>query len=295
MMFSSLGFSAAALAIALRDHLRGLRKIVKRSCGYYTATAKRHQENEDYATCLEIPLRIGDRVEKAVIAAVADGVSGGGWGRYASYTVITMVSGGLSAWLTELVEREERPVCETNAKEVNTIISDLVMRADRTLKSQLHHLAQRNIYAASTLSLIILLCNKMYLGHVGDTRIYLLTRKGRESSIHQLTTDHAQGNTLTNFIGSVPAPTPTGQPSVDTVEEPIDLRKHRDPLILLLSDGVYKCLGSSNAEIGEAIEEVLEETRDPKTIARRLVEKARKNVEQGLCSDDDATAVVVKP
>jgi protein phosphatase len=105
---------------------------------------------------------------------VADGMGGHLAGEIASKLAVRCI--------TEYVEKyggENKP---------DTMLAEAIQAANRVIYKQA---AQHNNYAGmgTTVSAVYLEADKIYWGHVGDSRIYLL--KSGEETLHQLTADHS--------------------------------------------------------------------------------------------------------
>lgn len=131
--------------------------------------------NEDYHRVWRLPF--GDR--EMVLLAVADGMGGAAAGEVASKVAIEVVD-----------ETVRRYVDAFNEGQQVVGIGSLLEKAVR--------LANRRIYATAlrgdgrrgmgtTLTCMALLGERAYLGHVGDSRAYLV----RGSRVYQLTKDHS--------------------------------------------------------------------------------------------------------
>jgi protein phosphatase len=120
--------------------------------------------------------------------------------------------------------------------------------------------------------------NRVYVGHVGDSRCYRL----RGNKLEQITRDHTmaeyglsgkEARRLTRAVGS------NGIVEADLVV----LDPQKEDVFLLCSDGLTKALPD------EMIAEVLGNEPDPDTAARELITRARARKAQ-----DNVTAVVVR-
>jgi len=122
-----------------------------------------------------------------------------------------------------------------------------------------------------TLTIVVIVGNRLYGANVGDSRIYLY----RDSFIEQLSFDHAMDevgfeNVLTSAIG---------------IEEEVEAhyfenRIDKDDKLLLCSDGLYNILSENRLEKGISLG------------ASYLVKKASALMEDNL--PDDTTAVVLE-
>ncbi|HRN17590.1 MAG: Stp1/IreP family PP2C-type Ser/Thr phosphatase [Truepera sp.] len=131
--------------------------------------------NEDFHRVWKFPLDVGE----LTLLAVADGMGGAAAGEVASKLATEVLDESFSRYSEEI--RAHRPVVG---------IGSLIDKAMR--------LANRRVYAAatktlnrrgmgSTLTCVAIVGRKAYLGHVGDSRAFLV----RGSKIYQLTKDHS--------------------------------------------------------------------------------------------------------
>lgn len=171
---------------------------------------------------------------------IADGMGGHKAGEVAS---------GLAAKVVKemFLELEEKI-------DYNDFLRDAIQLAnDRVYKSSLIDSKYANM--GTTLSVLILSKDKIYIGHVGDSRIYYITEK----TIQQLTTDHtlvqamidsgtitreeaksnSYRNVLTQAIGT------SRKVTISLIESKIPMRK--EIKFLLCSDGLTE--GVSDADI----------------------------------------------
>lgn len=131
--------------------------------------------NEDYHRVWQFPV-VG---RELTLLAVADGMGGAAAGEVASKLAMEVLDDSFSRYVEEM--NAGRPVV------------GLDKLADKAIK-----LANRRVHAAAvknegrrgmgtTLTLVAMMGNKAYLGHVGDSRAYL----ARGDKIYQLTKDHS--------------------------------------------------------------------------------------------------------
>ena len=194
------------------------------------------------------------------IAAVADGMGGHQAGEVASSTAVNFLQNFHFQPQSDIIEEIVGVIKKINKKLIKMAEDNFEFRGMGT-----------------TLSLAIIYDYNLYIGHVGDSRIYLL----RENKLQQLTTDdtlvqkmiadnkiepedafnHPRGNILTQGLG------------IDTLSgvetEQIELRS--GDLILLCSDGLTDMLRR------EDIKKLIASCSDAETdYARVLGERALK-------------------
>jgi len=108
-----------------------------------------------------------------MLAAVADGVSAGGWGREAAQTTVTSLV---------------RDYGCTPATWEPTVAIDRILGAQNAWLAGINRRRQP-AYGLTTLTALVLRGQSYTLAHVGDTRAYLL----RQERLEQLTEDHVMG------------------------------------------------------------------------------------------------------
>jgi serine/threonine protein phosphatase PrpC len=196
---------------------------------------------------------------KGMLAVVADGVSGASGGREAAEYAVRGLLGDYYA--------------TPDTWEVPLALDRVLSAVNRWLLAQ--GTARRELAGmASTLSALVLRSKRFYVAHVGDTRIYRLSR----GEFAQLTQDHVwerpeMRHVLKRAVG------------LDRVlvMDYADGELIAGDVFLLCSDGVWEPLGQVR------VHEILGLYRDPKLAAQALVEEALRAGGQ-----DNATAVVVR-
>jgi protein phosphatase len=195
--------------------------------------------------------------ERALLAAIADGMGGLAGGAEASRTALRALAGAV------LDGGSDAPV-------------DLRLRAGSVAAAARVRDAAAAVPAlrdmGTTLTALCCADDRLHLVHVGDTRAYRLRGGGCE----QLTEDHAvrqPDNLLTRCIGA-------GQPSLPLDEASLDLQV--GDRLLLVSDGVWSVVAAD--EFGRLAALV-----PPQAAAEALVKAALR-----AGGPDNATAVVVE-
>lgn len=226
------------------------------AAGYATLTGRR-ERNEDF--CAIVTPGGAELSGKGVVAAVADGVSGGGGGREAAEFSVR----GL------LADYYATP----DTWEVGHALERVLGAVNRWVRAQS---AAHREYAgmASTLSAVVLRGCRYHLAHIGDSRIYLL----REGRLRQLTTDHVwdrpdMQHVLTRAIGMHP----------HLLLDYADGELQQKDVLLLVTDGVWETLGDA------AMQRILDLHHDPQRAATVCADTA---LERG--SNDNCSAVVLR-
>ena len=210
---------------------------------------------------------------------VADGMGGHAGGEIASRLAINTVARYV---LAELV----LPALADNVTEaLQPLIIAAIQEANRVIWE---HAQATGSDMGTTCTVVLLLGQALYIGHVGDTRAYLVTPGG----LRQLTSDHSTVGRLIQVGQLDPAEarehplrsqlyrTVGQQPEVlvDFIYQPIGNATH----LLLCSDGLWSMLDEA------ILLDVLEHTIWPHDACRELV--ARANLAGG---EDNIAAIVV--
>lgn len=116
---------------------------------------------------------------KDLMFVVADGMGGHNAGEVASQIAVELMESAFNSLRT-------RPNYSEFLRDIIQITND------RVYKSSLMDLKYSNM--GTTLSVLIISSNKIYIGHVGDSRIYAITDK----EIIQLTQDHTLTQAMIN-------------------------------------------------------------------------------------------------
>jgi serine/threonine protein phosphatase PrpC len=187
--------------------------------GWHSARGAR-EHNEDFAAALRPQPH---EAARGLVAAIADGVSGGGGGREAAQTSVMAL---LQDWFGTPA------TWETSAA------------LDRLIAAQNAWLAatnrRRGAGSMTTLTALVLRGQSWTLAHVGDTRAWLL----RDGHCTQLTTDHVfdhpdMSSRLTRALGL------EDHVRVDYLQGELQ----RGDVFVLTSDGVHGLLGGALARV----------------------------------------------
>ncbi|MGE5329048.1 MAG: Stp1/IreP family PP2C-type Ser/Thr phosphatase [Deltaproteobacteria bacterium] len=232
------------------------------------------QINED---SFYIPLETAD--DSIMLFIVADGMGGHMAGEIASREAVDAV-----VWyINENYEKEARNV----RSNLINLINESILYANKQIYEK--SLSDNNLNGMGTTFAIALIHNEsLYIGHVGDSRIYLL----RKNNLCQLTRDHSYVEELVSS-GTITREEAANHPQKNIitralgtekiVEIDICVRKiYKNDTLLLCTDGL------TNMVDEETIKTVLESTEVSKESAEKLVDLANQ-----AGGTDNITVVVV--
>lgn len=187
---------------------------------------------------------------RVFLAAVCDGMGGLGLGEYASgYLIEELVTWFYGSFL-EAVGRK---------KPLWVIRRSLERKVFQVQNRMGVYAEKKNVAMGTTMSTLLLWEKNYMLWHLGDSRIYRFTGKGKRRRFRLLTNDHVQGrNRLTKCVGSFGFFKPDFQMGV----------LKRGEAFLLCSDGFWHTLE----------EKELEETLVPAGMSEEKSEKRLKEL-----------------
>lgn len=162
---------------------------------------------------------------------------------------------------------------ETNgAVPAEQIVKSALEFADQNIREK-HALYPQYEYMGTTGSIVHFFDNlgkpHMAYGHVGDSRIYLLS----DGQLSQITVDEGYANRIENYLGGLKKVRQIGSCAL----------KSRDR-VLLCSDGVTGDVGLEVLS-EEEISRALSKRRSPRRAVKKLISTSRKN--------DDKSAIVI--
>lgn len=210
-----------------------------------------------------------------ILAVVCDGMGGHKAGEIASRVVIEHV---VSCF------KVNPPFL--NESEVTKWISETIEQADMIVK-KMSKISEEHQGMGTTIVLGILIDNRVYVGHVGDSRAYVycddvLTQITKDHTLvnalieqgvitKEEGVNHAQKNVLLQAVGA--------NGDINPSLYHADLEKGS---LLLCSDGLYNLISESD------MQEILKKQENLKDIAQELINKANENGGQ----DNIAVAIV---
>jgi len=225
--------------------------------GYATATGPR-ERNEDYGGFVE-PADAQLAAAKGMLAAVADGVSGGVRGREAAETAVRNL----------LADYYATP----DTWEIPRALGTVLAAINRWLTGQIASRREAG-GMATTLTALVLRGRRFHYAHVGDSRLYRL----RGEALAQLTADHVweapgMSHVLKRALGL----------DIHVLPDFGDGELSAGDVFLVVCDGVWEPLGQLE------LHKLLKLYDNPQRAATALVEAAHARGGQ-----DNATALVVR-
>jgi len=204
-----------------------------------------------------------ENLEEPLIFIVADGMGGHNGGEVASQIAVEEISSYIYRNKEKFNEEEEikkiikEAICHANSKILEKASSDIECSGMGT-----------------TSTLAVVFCNKLYIGHIGDCRLYLI----RGKNITQVTKDHSlvwelmeQGkinfeemkvhpmkHIITKALGIQDRPEP----------DILTLFLEKDDIIIICSDGLTAMLSDME------IKDIALKYKNPETISQILVDLA---------------------
>ena len=174
--------------------------------------------NEDYAIAVNLRSSQEEGLRHVALLVVADGVGGGPAGRDASRLAAQSFARGFFGRL--MLQSK----ASTGYK--GDIENSFLEAHQEVILAPTRGVGRRGM--ATTLTAAFLDGPELHLGHVGDSRCYVIRRRER----HQLSKDQSVGSSLLQSIGGSETPTPL------TLSYPLQL----GDLVLVCSDGLTKAL-----------------------------------------------------
>lgn len=230
--------------------------------------------NEDSFLCRKL-----EGIEDIYLHIVADGMGGHNAGEVASSMAVKAITEYIEENIEELKKED---------KDIQDLIRNSILYAnDKVYKTSI--IKSNCLGMGTTLSMVLLKQNRVFIGHVGDSRVYLI----RGKSISRLTEDHSlvaelvksgtikpeeadhhpQKNVITRALGTEY----TLEPDI------IQYELNSEDFILICTDGL------SNAVSEEEIALTVTGSSDIEEACRLLLEKAKDNG-----GYDNITAVIIQ-
>lgn len=241
--------------------------------GAYTDTGKVRQINED-------SYYVPEDLENGVpLFVVADGMGGHNAGEIASHEAVKEV-------VRIITKKFETTLRDDHS--LMTLVKESIRNANKKIFQQ--SIGDSGLDGMGTTLTVMLVCNeKMYIGHIGDSRVYVV----RRGKITQLTKDHSYVEQLVNN-GTITREQAAKHPHKNVItralgiEERIEIDTHirrlyKKDTIILCTDGL------TNMVTDEQIKEVVSQSDSCDIIAEDLVKQAN-----NAGGEDNSTVVVIE-
>lgn len=210
---------------------------------------------------------------------LADGMGGANAGSVASSTAIEFIRGYIEErWNKIFLDRIS----------IEKLIDEAIVKANDFVYAKSKN-TQEFAGMGTTVIVAIIFKNKVYLGHIGDSRVYRI----RKNIIRQLTKDHSYVEALLQS-GSITKEEAKNHPQKNVLLKVLGCEENVKPdiitkgflkgdVLLICSDGLTNMM-----EQNEIYNTILENIDNPETACEKLVEKA--NVVGGY---DNISAILV--
>lgn len=221
---------------------------------------------------------ISKQYEEAQVFILADGMGGYNGGEIASKLAVETARNYIANNYKNVQKDDKESILDLikNAIEYANLIVYEKSKTDKELEEM-----------GTTLDICLIYNNKLYIGHVGDSRIYRI----RKNIIRKLTTDHSYVETLVKD-GTITREEASNHPKKNMLMKALGCTAYVEPdllikgylkgdIILLNSDGLTNML--TDAEIYDIIKE--NETRPD----LQLIKMANKNG-----GYDNITVIIIK-
>ncbi len=238
-----------------------------------TDVGRERSINEDY-------ILVPKSSEDLKIFILADGMGGANAGEVASKEAAE----ASKAYIEKNIEK----LLSGDPDEIRKVIQDAILEANKKV-IELSNAILEYQGMGTTLIILYILKNKVYIGHVGDSRVYRI----RKNIIRQLTKDHSFVQELVNS-GTITREEAKNHPQKNALTKVIGYEENlnpdiitkgflKDDVILICSDGLSNML--ENREIYNTI---VENISDVKLVSEELIAKA--NEAGGL---DNISAITI--
>lgn len=245
--------------------------------------------NEDsFSTFLGSVPRLNSTGEEVILSflAVADGMGGHENGEVASNIAVRAMTEGIirSFYLPTVEGKQPGREGESPLEALAFLIED----ANQAILQQGH---QSRVSMGTTLTCAVLLGQTAVIGHVGDSRLYVLEKSS--GKLRQVTTDHSIVQRLVD-MGTITREEAMSSPQRSVLYLTLGQKGQLQPdvellpladvaALLICSDGLWEMIDDS------LIEQILKETNSAAGACQRLVNAAN---EAG--GEDNVTVVVAK-
>lgn len=209
---------------------------------------------------------------------IADGMGGHNSGEVASKMAVDLASEYIFMLPSSAFDEEN----------ILAHISEIMKKANESITEAA---GQKEVHTGmgTTFIIAVVLSTRMYIGHIGDSRVYLI----RDGNMQRLTTDHSFVEELVKN-GTLTREEAENHPRKNLITRAlggsIDIEIDTYICDILPGDQFVLCTdGLTNMVPENEIKLVIEETGDPEAACTELIERANR-----YGGDDNTTVVVVK-
>lgn len=230
--------------------------------------------NEDSFLCEKL-----EGIEDSYLYIVADGMGGHNAGEVASSMAVQEVASHIRKNVEEL---------RHGAREIQALVRNSMLYAnDKVYKTSI--IKKDCLGMGTTLSMVLIKDGSAYIGHVGDSRIYLI----KDKKIRKLTEDHSLVAELVK-AGTIKPEEADSHPQRNVITRALGTEYNLDPDVFIESvqcgDIILICTdGLSNAVNEEDMIKTAVSSQDLEEACELLISKAKDN--GGF---DNITAVVIQ-
>ena len=270
--------------VSLKGNLLPLRQGLTESVlviGSQTDIGIQRETNEDNLWVQNLSYRSLDGYVPLGLFIVADGMGGAEAGEVASKIVIQTIADALLPNLIALRDCTE----DDHSEDLLPEIKDAIISANQEIIAQTEKIPfWRGM--GSTVTLAVIVGMRAYIGHVGDSRLYLVNKKG----IHQKTTDHSIVSRLLQ-IGTITPEEAETHPQREVLLKAVGARRDIEPdtfsfpieqgdTLLFCSDGLTKYQQDSE------IHKIVMDASSPQQVCDSLINHTN------LCGGEDNITLI---
>ena len=238
-----------------------------RSIGFSTDVGRCRDIDEDCVMAADIRSSYGSDERRRIMLLVADGMGGHNAGQVASATAARAVSGQMLSILA------------TGGEISSTTYHEAIQRAIEGANREILRMAADEPALegmGTTTTLVVIDENQLHLGHVGDSRVYVLDGE----SIRQVTKDHSYVQTLVDQ-GRITTQQAKNHPDRNVVTRVVgyyeEARADLASLNIEDNESVLVCCDGLTAHVGDyEIREIVLRSNDPQAACDDLVSLANR-------------------
>ena len=219
---------------------------------------KKRKENQD-------KIYLSNCDDNVKLFILADGMGGANAGSVASSTAVEFVK----EYITKRFSDKNM-----SREEIEQLIKDAMFEANNFVYSKSKEIKE---YAGmgTTLITIIINKNKVYIGHIGDSRVYRI----RKNIIRQLTKDHSYVEALVQN-GSITKEEARSHPQRNVLLKVLGCEKNvesdiitkgflKEDVLLICTDGLTNMI-----DVDEIYEFVIEDKDNPEAACKKMLDEA---------------------